>query len=87
MGKQYKFLEKLYDQNDWLLKQEIKHLEKENNNLKNGVTYTRILQLEKENTDLRKRLDETYDFIHNTGNPDYFKKTGNAQTCRCKGGA
>ena len=46
-----------------------------------------VLQLEKENTDLRKRLDETYDFIHNTGNPEYFKKIENAQTCRCKGGA
>lgn len=31
----------------------------------------RIKQLEKENQDLRKRLDSVYAFIHNTGNASY----------------
>jgi len=31
----------------------------------------RIKQLEEENKDLRQRLNKTYEFIHNNGNPEY----------------
>ena len=34
----------------------------------------RIKELEKENNELRHRLNATYDFIHHQGNPDYYKK-------------
>lgn len=36
----------------------------------------RIKQLENENLDLRQRLNETYDFIHNLGN---HQTTGNSE--------
>ena len=34
----------------------------------------RITELENENMDLRKRLDKTYEFIHNLGNPEYVQQ-------------
>lgn len=33
-----------------------------------------IRSLEAQNADLRRRLDKTYEFIHNTGNPEYAKQ-------------
>jgi hypothetical protein len=53
------------------LQQRIKQLESENAELRYGATYTRILELEAINKDLRGRLNQTYEFIHNHGNPDY----------------
>ena len=32
-----------------------------------------VHELEKENKELRRRLNDTYSFIGNMGNPDYYK--------------